>query len=109
MSRSALLLVLLAFAFGLWLGFDPEAHAATEDAWQDFKTAVTEFANQNQTSPDETSETPLIPNTGEEPAPGENPGSNETLDQVSAFLRDLWESIKTLWQDMMKQLPKESA
>lgn len=109
MSSSTLLLVLLAFAFGLWLGFDPEAHAATEDAWQDFKTAVTEFANQDQASTDETSEAPFIPNTGEEPAPGEDPGSNETLDQVSAFLRSLWESIKTLWRDMMEQLPRETA
>jgi len=108
MSSSTLLLVLLAFAFGLWLGFDPEAHAATEEAWQDFKTAVTEFAN--QTSTDETSNAPLIPNTGEDPGPNDNPGSdNNATDQVSVFLRDLWESVKTLWRDLMEQMPKKAA
>jgi hypothetical protein len=109
MSSSTLLLVLLAFAFGLWLGFDPEAHAATEAAWQEFKTAVREFANQNGTTTDETSEAPLIPNTGADPAPGEDPGSNEILDQISVFLNEFWESVKTLWRDLMERTARETA
>jgi hypothetical protein len=109
MSSSTLLLVLLAFAFGLWLGFDPEAHAATEEAWQAFKTEVREFANQNQTSSDETSDEPLIPITGEDPAPSEGSESNEILDQISVFLNELWESVKTLWRDLMQRATSETA
>jgi len=109
MSSSTLLLVLLAFALGLWLGFDPEAHAATEDAWQDFKTSVREFTDQSQRSTDERADLPFIPNTGKDRTPDEDAGANQLLDQISAVLTELWESIKTLWSDLVERTARETA
>jgi hypothetical protein len=104
MYRSNLLLVLLAFAFGLWLGFNPEAHAATLHTWQDFKASVTKLANQTSTDKthQNTPNTPLIPNTGK------NPKSNNITDQLSKALNDLWVAVKNLWNDLMKQLSKKT-
>ena len=100
MTRSSALLIVLAFAFGLWLGFDPEAHAITERTWEQIKTAFADLVEQAAAETQEpVSQEPGIPNTGEEPRP------NETLDQISAALRDLWESIKAFWRDLVNNAP----
>lgn len=109
--RSSLLLVILAFAFGLWLGFNPEAHAKTEQTWKDVKTAFTEFVV--KTSKDMNTPKPVTsPNTSA-PArdkasnPDQSSKSNHILDQISVALRDLWEALKTLWKDLRNNFPEK--
>lgn len=101
MPRSSFLLILLAFAFGLWLGFNPEAHAKTEQAWKEVKTTFTESVDKLSKG---TSEPVTSPNTDRSSNPDKSSKSTNILNKLSAVLRDLWEALKILLRDLINKL-----
>jgi len=101
LSRSSFLFILLAFAFGLWLGFNPEAHAKTAQTWKEVKTAFVESVDKLSKG---TSQPVTTPNTSA-PNTDRSSKSNNILNQLSAVLHDLWEAFKILWRDLMNKLP----
>lgn len=100
MFKSASILVLLAFALGLWIGFNPQAHASAQKAWEQGKTSLAKLEVQIKTGINQTPG-----GTGEKSTPpSAPPRSSETPDlaqQVQTALKQLAVSLEQIWNELI--------
>lgn len=98
MYRSAGLLILLAFALGLWIGFNPEAHAGAERSWAEVKVA---FADLEVRFKESTGH--LFKNT-DTPPPAKPPETPNVGNQVEAALKQFAAALERLWDQFVARV-----
>ena len=102
MYRSTPLLILLAFILGLWIGFNPEARARAQAAWDQRDVTLKQAGNDLKASLDH-----LFNRVSEESPPPANPPvepkPTNFLGQVQAALQQLWEGLVRLWNNMVQR------
>ena len=96
MSRSAGLLLILGLALGLWIGFNPQAHQQTVQAWNQAKSSYVSFQSradvkvQNWTSN-------LDTHVQVNPGPAQPVTASKTWKEVSSALDMFWNSMQRIW------------
>jgi hypothetical protein len=95
MSKMAAgLLLIVGLAVGLWLGFNPKAHAETVRDWSRLTESV---AHMRFTSAAKLP-TSQAPSTAAKPAPHPQISTSTAWRQVSAQLNTFWMSLQHLWR-----------
>lgn len=87
------LLLAVGLVVGLWLGFDPQAHTKTVQAWH---TVQSFFANVGTKTVTTGRHTALPPSA----KLVSSPKSNSGWSQVSTDFSDLWRIIQKIWHDI---------
>src|SRR5574340_460237 len=102
--RSAALLIVLAFILGLWIGFNPAARARASAAVERADAAVTQFGERVQAGI-----RGLFSKVSEESPPPANPPveprPSNFLGQVQEAIRQLWNGLVKLWNDLVNGRP----
>jgi hypothetical protein len=102
MYRSTTLLILLAFILGLWVGFNPEARARAQAAWEQADVSLTEVGARLTASLDH-----LFNRVSEESPPPSNPPvepkPSNFLGQLESALQQLWNGLVRLWNDLVNR------
>ena len=96
MFRSASLLIVLAFALGLWIGFNPEAHLSAEKSWAEAKASIAALGVRFKPSVGH-----LFVNNEKSPPPSRPPGTPDIVDQVGTTLKQLAASLEQLWNEFL--------
>lgn len=102
MARSVPLLILLAFLLGLWIGFNPEARASAQAAWDGADESVVALGDRLNTGLEK-----LFNKVSDESPPPSNPPlesrPSNFLGQVEAGLQQLWEALVRLWDSLVQR------
>ncbi|HEY5983963.1 MAG TPA: hypothetical protein VIU38_10860 [Anaerolineales bacterium] len=99
-AATAVLLVALGLGVGLWLGFNPQAHAAVQESW----TRTSESLVKVQT---DLSLKLVGPTEGAAPKQqdsGQAPSGDTASTQVSVALQQFWKATQQLWLNLMARL-----
>ncbi len=102
MAKSAVLLLVVGFALGLWLGFNPQAHKQVVEDWNHGRAVL---ANLQAQVTGTTHGATAQANTPE-PA-SSKPGAQPTSvvwRQLSSMLTTLWNSLQHIWLQIRSSL-----
>jgi hypothetical protein len=98
MARSAVLLLILGLAAGLWLGFNPQAHQQTIQKWDSVKSSYVKFMA-GTTAKIQGMNTGINTSLQTSPrvklAPQSQPNVSQVWRQVSAAFETAWNSMKS--------------
>lgn len=95
MSKSAtILLVAIALAVGLWLGFNPRAHAQTVQSWDHARAAFVQATASLRLAP----KTAVMPRATTTTKPIiAQPSASAAWKQISTAFESLVSSLQRLW------------
>lgn len=98
MSRSAGLLLVLGLAFGLWVGFNPQAHRQAVQTWEEAKADYVHFQSQAAVKVgDWTSNVGENTQVQVNSKPAQPLTSSPAWKQLSSALDAFWNSVQRMW------------
>ncbi len=100
MLRSAALLFVLGIALGLWLGFDPQAHAQVVRFWDQMRAAYASL----QTKTSVTIHNSTAGTKTSQPAGSSTTTTSNVWKQLSSIFTSLWNSLHGLWLEISTKL-----
>jgi hypothetical protein len=94
MFRTAVFLLFLGLALGLWLGFNPRAHSEMVRSWDQMRAAYVRFKDSAS----------LAIHNWSAGSKASQPSGSSSLDsawkQLSADLAAVWHSVENLWSQV---------
>lgn len=98
MYRSASLLIVLAFALGLWIGFNPDARAGAEKTWAEVKVAAADLELRFNEA------IGRISTNDEAPPPAKPPETSNVANDVEAALKQFAAALEHLWDEFLARV-----
>jgi hypothetical protein len=111
MAKSAVLLLIVGLAFGLWLGFNPQAHAQTIKNWDQAKASYIQIKAKATTQIHQwdTKVSAVGKSSPKaEPASQSRPDTSAAWKQISTAFESLWNSIQRIWSNITAKIGKSS-
>lgn len=106
MAKSAVFLLIVGFALGMWVGFNPQLHKQVVDTWDHAKASFMNIQAQVSGKASNSSN-----NTVSQPAPQtqvkSKPGAQPTSvvwRQISSMFAALWNSMQHIWLQIRADL-----
>ena len=105
MTKSATLLLIVGLAVGLWLGFNPQAHAQTIKNWDQAKTSYVQFKAQ---ASNQIRHLDAKVNAVGKSSPKAEPNTSAAWKQISTAFESLWSSIQRTWSNITAKIGRTS-
>ncbi len=97
MAKSAVLLLIVGFALGVWLGFNPQAHKQVVDTWNNAKAF---FVNMQAQVSGKAGSNSAASQPNAQGQAKSNPGvqtASVVWRQISSMLATVWNSLQRIW------------
>jgi hypothetical protein len=107
MFRSAVLLLVVGLAVGLWLGFNPQAHQQTIQKWDSVKSAYLKFmsdANMKVQGLNSHISTSLQTNPGSKSVTPSQPTATEAWKQITTAFDSFWTSMQRFFANVTAKI-----
>jgi hypothetical protein len=105
MAKSAVLLLTIGLAFGLWLGFNPQAHQQTIEKWDSVKSAYVKFVSDTRVKIQGLSSHNIITlHQGPASAPKTGPDVSSAWKQISTALAAAWNSVQRFFVNVTAKI-----
>jgi len=111
MTKSATLLLIVGLAVGLWLGFNPQAHAQIVKDWGRAKTSYVQFKAQASTQVRhlDTKVSAVGKSSPKaEPVSQSQPNVSAAWKQISTAFETLWSSVQRTWSNITAKIGRTS-
>ncbi len=104
MARSAVFLLLIGFALGAWLGFNPQSHQQVVNDWNRAKSYIVSLQSRGSVSTSGlTTQTNTQTQTQAKSKPVAQPNT-VIARQISSMLATLWNALQHLWVQIRADL-----
>ncbi len=105
MAKSAVLLLAIGLAAGLWLGFNPQAHAQTIKSWDQAKASYVQFKAQAST---QIRQLDTEVSAEGKSSPSAEPDASATWKQISTAFESFWNSVQKIWSNITAKIERTS-
>ena len=107
MAKFAVLFLILGLSAGLWLGFNPQAHAQTVRKWDSTKSAFLKIKADATVQVRDlnsrlTTSVQVSPKTSSKPQ--SQPSASSAWKQVSNAAESLWNSMQKIWANVTAKI-----